>query len=668
MLVDAGSSLAEDGLPSLSTRRSTSPMVVGAHGGAVMLSSRAQPRRHQTGSLFPDEEHSYEPRRQVRFASLRQNALPYSERAHRPRLSPPKSKVVPPPPAQQQSPHRRPSSPAVQLWRKKHRSRKSPPKEAAENQRAGRPERVASDDDPESRTLWGFSVRYSPKRQLEAQWRATKEQHLRALQSTQEEDARQREQVVQSKQRAKMQQADYAQYLHLASRFGPLDALLYCCCPEGSHGRIYVLLVEISARRLQRWAPKRVAALRRFWVGHLAREVSDSAQAEGIHSVGHSFQQQHQATALCQRLKLVRAARALRAWRRYTERMVQLREKMRLALAKDLDARFRQWRESVGARVVFRRQLKHIARRKAMHSAFEQWQVWRTKHEKLRCYLMQQWLKAQQECWAGWRTFVRRSRAAKTLQRSWRLYDWRTQRRRSCVLIGRVYRGWKARQRATQLRHQMEIHRVVLRLASEVAWGVRCELLTERRALLLERRLVQAKAEVEYLSRAEEQAAADVEMALSKVVRNDMHRKLEEQVRLVKLEAVTPLEATNSSNSLRRLATQRLVDSQRALARREAVEAFRASCSSYQAEECVICEADRSLSSGEDVSSGAHHECLRSCDLSVGDSVSELRKWEGRAREELAKLGQSEQRLRTTEPSIASVWQAMAKVPSGGDE
>ncbi|EGZ08966.1 hypothetical protein PHYSODRAFT_305794 [Phytophthora sojae] len=356
-------------LPIEATRRLSSPMIVGLHGGGVMISSREQSNRIKAASsLFPDEEHSYEPRRHVRFAALSRNALPYAEpvcRQRKPRKSPPKRKIVPPPQPDSTKVNF-PISPTVQALRKKN-VRKSPKKTNEERAKYQTVVREAYSEDPDARELWGFSMRYSPKKQLEAQWRATEEHKQRALLEKQEEVTRQNEVALRTEKAAISGEVDYAEYLYLASLYGPLDALLYCCCPPGTHGRIYRLLVDVSARRLQRWAPKRVAALRQYWIAYLAREVSSNSVAEGLESIVHSFHQQRQATALFQRLQLLRVAIALHAWRRYTVRMYHLREKMRLALAKDLETRFYQWRENVEAQKLFRRQLKHIARRK-MHS------------------------------------------------------------------------------------------------------------------------------------------------------------------------------------------------------------------------------------------------------------------------------------------------------------
>lgn len=90
--------------------------------------------------------------------------------------------------------------------------------------------------------------------------------------------------AVRMLQKTKTNKADYAQYLYLASVYGPLDALLllYCCCRPGMHGHVYMQLVDNSTRRLQCWAFTRIAALRRYWIDHVVHEVCEFFLAEGL--------------------------------------------------------------------------------------------------------------------------------------------------------------------------------------------------------------------------------------------------------------------------------------------------------------------------------------------------------------------------------------------------
>ncbi|OWZ11707.1 hypothetical protein PHMEG_00015234 [Phytophthora megakarya] len=121
-------------------------------------------------------------------------------------------------------------------------------------------------------TLILANLRNSPKKQLDTQWRTKIEQNHRYFDAKQEQQSIQQNMVLHEQQEPRAHEADYAQYLYLSTLYGPLDALLYCCCRPGSHGRVYMLLVDTSARRIQCWAFKMVATLLRYWVGRSARE------------------------------------------------------------------------------------------------------------------------------------------------------------------------------------------------------------------------------------------------------------------------------------------------------------------------------------------------------------------------------------------------------------
>ncbi|KAL3670825.1 hypothetical protein V7S43_004011 [Phytophthora oleae] len=192
-----------------------------------------------TSSLFPDEEHAYEPRRHVRFAALSRNALPNVEPGASPcrkKKPPSHRKAVPPPSSGQNS---IPTSPAVQALRKIIKLSTSPknlPKSVVKH-----PERVKYDEDPGSRALWGFPVRFSPKKQLQAEWRAAEEKMRRDLQDQQEKPTSPLTSVGPTKQETKANEADYTQIawegLHVAggeecTSIAALGSTEGCCLTE----------------------------------------------------------------------------------------------------------------------------------------------------------------------------------------------------------------------------------------------------------------------------------------------------------------------------------------------------------------------------------------------------------------------------------------------------
>ncbi|GMF28261.1 unnamed protein product [Phytophthora lilii] len=659
------------------TQRLSSPLAVGLHGGGIMMTARNQLYQTKYSTLFPDEEHSCEPKRHVRFAALSRNALPYTEqfpRHRRPRGSPPKRAAIPPPSKGQTHNNRVPSSYAVQALRKSRRNKTASKVLEEGPSKTSSIHRVAYDDDPDSQKLWGFSVRYSPKKQLETQWRATEGQHFRVQHVKDEQEIGKQKLATRSQQQAMLDDADYAQYLYLASLYGPLDALLFCCCPPGSQGRIYKLLVETSARRIQRWGPLRITALRRYWVGHLARKMATTSILQGVDSVINSLQQNDQAIVLFNQFQFLRVAKVLASWRKYAVRMAQLRDKMRLALAKDLERRFYQWRDNVKARKRFKQQLKRVARRKALQFAFKQWQLWQKQQEKLRCHLVQRWLQTKRECWKMWSGFVLHNCSANVLQRSWRHYTWQIQRKHSAIVITKIFRGWKSRQKVKILRENIAIHSVLLRVVGVATWKVQCETLTLHRRQLVERELTQARKCVEYIVNSENEAAAQVEAELAKVVRNNMHRNLEENIQILKMETnAMPLQTAKSNSSFARMATQRLITSERAQARNEIVKLFRVQGAMANSNPCLICQVHDDFSRSECLHGCiSHHVCISPFCKSIdgsSDVYAQLQVWETSAGVELARLDQIAQErtqgLLSIEPPIQLIWKSITTAQNG---
>ncbi|RLN87802.1 hypothetical protein BBJ28_00010763 [Nothophytophthora sp. Chile5] len=143
----------------------------------------------------------------------------------------------------------------------------------------------------------------------------------------------------------------------------------------------------------------------------------------------------------------------------------------------------------------------------------------------------------------------------------------------------------------------------MLRLSNAVAWEVRRDLLARQRALLLESELSRSRREAECVVRAEAQTEVHVVSEVRKVLRNAMHRKLNEHVGLLKQEDTTlRLVAAKSSSALKEEATKRLIAEQRGLARSEAIATFRAvdpvqNASNTKA--CLICQANEDCSRSE---------------------------------------------------------------------
>lgn len=543
--------------------------------------------------------------RQIRFARLPRNALP--QPLEIPGISPykkrePKRRAIP----TNQSPlisasNSSPISSAVQSIRKQRQLKQ-----------VASPLRVR-EAHPSDAALWGFSVQFSPKKELEARWKEAK------LQQQQEEEARaaQNETVETSASEAKLlaerSKRDYRQYLALACKYGPLNGLLYSCSPFP--GQMYALLVDQTARKLQRWLRERMHALRSFWISNLSHTIASQSCAMGIRIVLHSFEQQQHATAFLKRLRWLTAAKALRKWSEYTQRQHEVRSRFESSMVNTLHVRFLQWKSRLQAIKALKGRLKGVARRKRMTSAFHQWQEWKQQQETLRTHLVKQWLKLQRDCWTQWASFIVRSkrsrRAVTDIQRVWRGFCARTHCRRQrhgASSIVRVYRGWRARLYVRSVREQMLVAESLLQLTRCIAWQSRCARLQPERERQLAFELERSKREQQFAIEVQIQAEAALRAQLDQVVRNTAHQQLAETVRNLKASEAdvdTAMAAQKDPQILVRLAKENLIREARAQAQRQAVDQFRQlSAENQPIEGCIVCHVEQQFN-GHDSDWGA---------------------------------------------------------------
>lgn len=523
---------------------------------------------------FPDDEHTCEPLRRVQFAKLPRNALPPSTNPRLPNqhhslTAATQPKRQPHRQTDKQSPLASPVSPAVQNVRRKRAAARPPETLDAHRHRLDEPTQNTPANEP-----W---IQRVAKRMAdeEAKEQLTLEQQLQIHEL--DDNAR--------------RQRDYDLYLYLSSQFGALDGFLYCSSPFPGH--MYRRLVNYSARRLQQWLRKRVRALRRYWVVHLAISVTRSALTQGVEWLVHYHRQEQDAAALLSRFRVRRAATMLRQWRVYTSRMEDVRRRLAAAIDKDVRTRFVQWRERIVTVKRFKLQLKSVARRKAMVHAMQQWQEWKARHAKLRVHLSTRWRKMQRECLNGWLAYTKANKAARCIQRAWRLRLWRQRRQTAASVITKVVRGRLTRARVRNLRQAVDIGRVVLQLVESTVWVVYHEKVVQHRTELLARESIRAERERAFIQEAESQAGASAAQDLSAVVRNAMHQKLKEQMRLVQ-ESGEPGAIQGKTgmghDKLRRLAVRQLLEQERTAARGAAAAAFRArSAENRPLATCLIC-------------------------------------------------------------------------------
>lgn len=590
--------------------------------------------------LFPDDEHACHPLRRAQFAKLSKNALP---------PAPTKALHMY---AQKQSPSKISAS-------KQSHQKTSPSANASNNSTGGvRQHRIANPCDTD---LWGFPVYFSPKREIGTQWeRALAEHQFKPLNvpvegehnaATQTDAAR----ILTKEDRERCSRRDYAQYLYFAAKYGPLDTLLYCCTPFPGH--VYALLVEQSARKLQQWSRERVKALCNHWIARLSRELSGQWLDEGTQAVVQSFEHQQRAGAFLRRLQWLVAAKALRNWFAFTQMQIEVKWRFNFAAGQDLRARFQRWKQHVEAVKAFKKQLKSVARRKRMGGVFAQWQQWKTQQEQARQLLVRRWLKTQRDCFGTWCVVVKvrkhASRAACVIQSHWRGFRQRTQyqrQREAGSLTVRVARGWHARRRVRDLRASMAVGETLLQLTQLVAWKARCATLQSTRESLLIREIERATEEMACTSTGEAQALAFMSEDLDKVVRNQMHQRLQDKLKMISDSGEAAEDVRGNREKLIQFAREKLCEDVQRDARAQAIAQFRGLRSeNLPLEDCLVCHA-ASMDQSDDSETerctqrGSAHTCAHFSFsqqhqlATITSKLSKLREQEAAFEQELAEI------------------------------
>lgn len=519
---------------------------------------------------FPDDDHTCLPSRRAQFARLSRNALPAA-------------------------PSQRKSKSVVEKNQSDNNYTEMA-KNSATTTKSTRSQRIANPCDTD---LWGFPVYFSPKQELRTQWTLAQSQ-VSLVQNQDEEGSAAGLLRVATPTKHDLSQrsrVDYAQYLYFARKYGPLDTVLYC--HTSVPGRVYALLVEQSARKVQQWLQERIRALRNYWVARFAREVSSQSIAHGCEVALQSAAHQQRAVRFLRRLRWLFAAKALRSWFDYTQKQIEVRWRFQFAASQDVRTRFARWREHVDAAKRFRTQLKSVARWKRLAGAFSQWQEWRVQQEKTRQLLARRWMKTQRDCWVAWCSSVeaqKRSKgAAVRIQCCWRGFSQRKRFRRqrqASWLLARVLRGWRSRERVKRLKELMAVGETLIQLTHVVAWQDRCAVLHARRESVLANEMERFDEESECVRNAEAEVEVVVKAELGKVVRNRMHYRLQDKLRSLK-ESDEGVSLRSNEKAMVRLATKHLVQDMQQHAKNDAMVEFRDQRPGNRPlETCLVCHVD----------------------------------------------------------------------------
>lgn len=551
---------------------------------------------------FPDEDHACEPRRRVKFAKLPRNALPPSP--------------VPVKNASVISPNKR-SLNSTSIGKANQLSGPtSPSPSTSAAVQSVRRNRLGAKNGKAK--LENVAAKYLPRRSAVEQWMAI-HSPPRGIRVT---DCQVLTPIDQSSFSQEVRAADYDLYLYFASKFGPLDGVLFCCSPLP--GRTYRRLANLKTRILQRWLQRRMKALRRFWVVHFACSTTTFAIESGVTMVAISYRLEERAAGFLAHLRRLRAARMVHLWRSYTLKLQEVRGRYAQALEQCLRARFTQWRERIVTMKQFKRKLKTIARRKAMLNAMEQWQQWKLRHAKLRCHLTQRWIKIQQGCWVAWICFIQETHAGRRIQKRWRLALWRWHRALAATTITLATKGYLARKYVYELRVRVEVGRVTMGLVEQLVWTNYHRQLVGERSLVLENEIERSQRERETVDRAVQSEEARVNGELSAVVRNAMHQRLQERMKALKDSpdgGGSSWKLLKNHTLLRQIAAQELMERQRVAAKDAAITAFRIQDErNLPSEVCFVCGIDVDGDHPMSVWWPAAHDCIP-CHVAASNPV-----------------------------------------------
>ncbi|ETV92975.1 hypothetical protein, variant 2 [Aphanomyces invadans] len=407
--------------------------------------------------------------------------------------------------------------------------------------------------------LWGFNVYHSPELDQEEL------DQLQRRRLLHEKLQLERERIMQlnastAEQKRVAQRLDYTKYLYYASKYGPLNALLYCCTDYPGTaatcslpicctvaGRVYELLVQRTARVLQHWATHCMSELKCHARFHVSRAtvamILDTAVATrlAVHT------QHHHAHKLRMRIFYRVQYRVFSAWRTETERGKLITLKFKRAMASTVASRFATWKDLVATRNMVRQgklcQASVKVFQRALYNRFWHWKNTVEKTKLVRARFTQVCSRRTGDCWQRWRNFAVFAGACKpqatTVQRVWKGHRVRVHlHRRNCAAtkIQARVRGILARGYTARLRERMQTAEVKLR------FHLRKDMVHRHEAVLNEARAAidaensRHALELQAIHCAREVAKRDATDALSKLLGNAYRAILKEKIAVLKAE------------------------------------------------------------------------------------------------------------------------------------
>lgn len=314
--------------------------------------------------------------------------------------------------------------------------------------------------DKESSKKWGFPVYFPPVVDTMRLKEQQEQQQDRKRRRQEKKDAIVR--VQRDKQRRRQEtQEDYDVYLHFASKYGPLDALLYVCTERP--GIVYRIIVNRASRLIQIWLKERMIALRMSLAKSLARNIVVEYETMGIQKIQDHLEQENRVQCNLRRILHQNLVHCFTIWTEQVRKAVGAKGFLKRILRADLQRKFTCWKTKVETIKAVREgkvtQASVRLFRRNLYLKFKTWTEFTHRSKRIKDSAAKKVGHRKQELFTRWQLWVPWHRLATVasilIQKIARgcLVRFRIYKRdRSAVLIQRVYRGFVARRETKRLR------------------------------------------------------------------------------------------------------------------------------------------------------------------------------------------------------------------------
>jgi hypothetical protein len=349
--------------------------------------------------------------------------------------------------------------------------------------------------------------------------------------------------VQQMKQQKEEEQKDYRQYMYYATKYGPLDALLYCC--TNRPGKIYAILIDVSIRRIQKWCQERMQALRKFYICFLARQNVVLYIQNALENIVCQLLQQQKALSFWQRLRLRVVHQCFVQWYFMIQQDLKAKQIYQRFIHHEIHGHFITWYDHVQARIEIRqanitRASKRLFQRILLR-CLQAWVQSHTKNKRVRGFLKAKLLQCAKNTFDCWKQTIQRQllhrKAIIKIQAQVRCFVKRKQYKRylnSALVLSRMIRGFLARKYVKRLREQFEIIACTLKQEKCREKTQALTALQEKRRALFDEENSRIQEENHFVKKFQRQIQEEVLKSLGKVLSNAYRHQLGQKIKYYK--------------------------------------------------------------------------------------------------------------------------------------